>query len=255
MNDKIYKALLGLCVGTALLGCAGVGYGLKKYHDTQQLEATKRKAKEVIEVVQNATIYLMGYDENNKPNGTGTGFIIQSDDQGSWIITNKHVCMMRRLSVDETKRSGGLFSFRPLGSLARYKEPQLVIVSRVAQNADLCLIRTSLKTKKPLKLAKKITQNEKMFTFGFPNSIPELNFGKYLRTELGFDGFYSITDAKIWYGASGSPAVNMNGEVIGVMSSIRYKEVPGKKKAQKREDVIESLFIPLETLREFIGGL
>ena len=255
MSDKVYKLLIGLCVVIALVGCAGIGYGLKKRHDAAQLEATKRRAQEVVTMVQNATVFLMGQNEKGESNGTGTGFVIKTDSQGSWIVTNKHVCMMSRLSIAEVRKEEGIFTFRPLVAVSRYNGTSGVLVVKVAQNVDLCLVRTEQKFAKPLKLAKEIKKGDSMFTFGFPSGKPELNFGKYLGTFGNPLGFYSSTDLKIWYGASGSPAVNMNGEVIGVMSNIRLKYAEGKKKAEKREDVMESLFIPLETLREFIGGL
>ena len=254
MKKWVYKTLLTICAIVALIGCVVMGTGLKSKYDKYSLEQTKLQNKATIEMVQDATVFLMGQNEKYEVTGTGTGFVIKSDEQGSWIITNKHICTMSRYSTKEYNDNGGLFTFRPLVALSRHGRPQGVLVVKVAQNADLCLLRTEEKFKKPLKLAAKVKSKEKMFTFGFPGGKPELNFGIYKGTEGNPNGFYSATDLKIWYGASGSAVVNMNGEVIGVISNIRFLEdIPRKK--QTREKVFESLFIPLEILREFIGGL
>ncbi len=254
MKTWVYRTLLGLCAAVALAGCVSISIGLKNKYDNYQAEVTKQKAKDIVENVMDSTVRLIGYNEKGEIQGGGTGFVIAVDDQGSWIITNKHVCMMSLMNQAEVKKSEGVFRFIPIVAVPRRGRPSGAAVTRIAQNSDLCLIRTELKFKKPLKIAKKIKKGDEIVTFGFPGGKAEVNRGKYLGTTGEALQFYSHTDAKIWYGASGSAAVNSNGEVVGVMSNIRFNRAEDKKKPFKREDVAESLFIPLEILREFIGG-
>lgn len=254
MKTWVYRTLLGMCAAVALAGCVSISIGLKSKYDTYQAEVTKQKAKDIVENVMDSTVKLLGADENGKIVGSGTGFVIKVDDQGSWIVTNKHVCMMSLMNQKQVKQSEGVFRFLPIIVVPRRGRPSGAAVTRIAQNSDLCLVRTELKFKKPLKIAKKLKRGEEIFTFGFPGGRAEFNRGKYVDTTGEALQFYSHTDMKIWYGASGSAAVNTNGEVVGVMSNIRFNRAEDKKKPFKREDVAESLFIPLEILREFIGG-
>ncbi len=254
MSDRVYKFLIAACATLMLIGCAGIGYGLKNKYDAYQSEATKARAKQIVEDVMNSTVKLLIVDVKGTVRGGGTGFVVKVDDQGSWIVTNKHVCLGSASKV-VMKESDSVFQFLPIIAVPRRGKPSGSAIIRISQNADLCLVRTELKFKKALPIAKSVKKNQDIFTFGFPGGVAEYNRGKYLSTEGESLGFYSHTDMKIWYGASGSPAVNTDGQVIGVMSNIRFNRAEDKKKPFKREDVAESLFVPLEILREFIGGL
>lgn len=209
----------------------------------------KKAHASVIEDAKNATVFLMSCNEKNRCS-TGTGFVVKQDTQGSFIITNKHVCLGALLSPEEKKLEGGVMSFRAIGIQRRDGTQSGGQILRVGQNSDLCLIRSELKFKSTLHLAHAVKQNEPLFSYGFPGGKPELNKGKYKGTDGMQYGFYSHTDMKVWFGASGSAILNVDGDVIGVMAMIRSSDP----KSKKRELVIESLFIPLEILREFIGG-
>lgn len=235
-------SLLMIITGFILLGNAFTGAYLNW------------KTGNVLESVKDATVKIVLLTADGYILGTGTGFVIKTDNQGAWILTNKHVCVGAKLSKREEDTLDGLFSFRPLVLIPRSGQSSAAVVVKVAQNTDLCLIRSTLKFKKSLPLATRVEDNSKMLTFGYPNGVPEVNKGNYVKTSGEELQFYSHSDMKIWFGASGSPAVNLNGEVIGVMSNIRYKPQTNPQKAT-RKDVIESLFIPLEEVREFIGGL
>jgi len=264
MSDRKYRILLTLCAIGIIGGMSLIGVGLKGKYEKRQaaiaqqqqeekhLEA-ERKAKETMNTVFNDTILLYNIDAKGERTSSGTGFVIKVDSQGSYILTNKHVCMSSRMSKAEMKKEDdeGLFLFRPMVGLARFMPPSGMSIVRVAQKADLCLVRTELKFKRALKLAYKAVVGEELYSFGFPNHTPELQKGKYLGTFGGPMQWYSKTDAKVWYGSSGSPVMNLRGEVIGVMSNIQFKA----KVTKKREDVEYSLFIPLEIVREFIGGI
>ncbi len=255
MSDRVYKILLSTCLFVGIAGCAVVTVNLKQKYDNHRVEVVKQQAKDILEDAMNSTVLLLNADEKGNVVASGTGFVVKVDDQGSWIVSNKHVCMGSRMNAEILKREGGVYQFLPIMVVPRRGRPSGAAITRLGTNSDLCLIRTELKFKKPLKLAKTVKKGDQMFTFGFPGGRPEVNKGKYMGTEADTLQFFSHTDMKIWYGASGSAALNMQGEVIGVMAMIRFDKVFTKKNPPKREDVSESMFIPLEILREFIGGL
>lgn len=207
--------------------------------------------KSAIKKAKNATVLLFSCDENRNCS-TGTGFVVSQDPQGSFIVTNKHVCLGSVLSAEERKLNGRVLSFRAIGIKRRDGVRSGGQIIKVGQNSDLCLIRSELKFKATLKLADKVADKERLFTFGFPNANPEINFGIYKGTRGMGHAFYSETDAQCFFGASGSAIMNTSGEVVGVIAMIRGKDEDSK--CENKEDVVASLFIPLEILREFIGG-
>ena len=252
MSNRTYKILMTACITVILIGCAGVGVGLKGYIENR----AKEHAAKLIQDVKDATVHLL-VCQAPRPDGkkycsTGTGFVVKIDDNGAYLLTNKHVCLGARLSQAEVRREDGVFQFAPIIATTQKGLKSGVAVVRVAQNADLCLLRTELKFKQALPLANyPPKRKDDMLTFGYPNSKPELNNGKFDGIKGMSLGFYGMTSAKVWYGASGSPAVNMNGEVIGVISNIYSQDV----KSKDRKNVLYSLFVPLEIVREFLGGL
>lgn len=252
MSGRMYKLLLGLCTTVIVIGCAGVGVGLKGYIENR----AKEHAAQLIQDVKEATVHLLVCSAP-RPDGkkwcsTGTGFVVKTDENGAYLLTNKHVCMGAALTMAEHKKEEGIFIFAPIIATNNKGRKSGVSVVRVAQNSDLCLLRTELKFKRALPLAQKPPKKgEEMFTFGYPASKPEVNQGKFDRIQGMQYGFYGITSAKVWYGASGSPAVNMNGQVIGVISNIYSDDI----KSKERSHVVYSLFIPLEIVREFLGGI
>jgi len=251
MSDKIYKVSLSVCVIGILAGVGLLAKGLHGKAKKYRAQAAIEKQKAMIENLKDNTLYIVTCDAAKRC-FTGTGFVIKSDNQGSWILTNKHVCNHSRLSSKDAAKSGNIHQYLPIGLESRKLARTGGVITKVGDNTDLCLIRSEERFPHPLKLAKEAIPQEKMFTFGFPNSQPEVNEGIYLRTEGIPLAFNSVSSAKIWFGASGSAAVNSKGEVIGVMAAIR--QIPNKD-PKDRKNVSESLFIPLETVREFIGGI
>jgi S1-C subfamily serine protease len=237
MRRKIIKGIGVLMVG-ALLAVA-LAFGTQLYTAKAQASA--------IEDAKNATVFLLAC--SGKRCSTGTGFVVKQDSQGSFIVTNKHVCLSALASLEERRAESGVLAFRPLGVKRRDGANAAAQIIRVGQNSDLCLIRTDLKFKATLKLANSVTKDEQLFTYGFPAGQAELNKGKYQGTEGMQGAYYSKTDAKCWYGASGSAIMNVDGDVVGVIAMVLSKD-----KSKKKEDVVASFFIPLEILREFIGG-
>jgi S1-C subfamily serine protease len=252
MSDRVYKLLTGLCVGLMIAGCAGIGVSLNNMYAKRQIEASKLAAKRQLEMVYDSTVMLMVMNDN-KETSTGTGFVVKTDNEGSWIVTNKHVCINAKTPPEIVRNNGGLFIFYPVMTIPRRGKGESSTIVRVAQNTDLCLVRTPIKFKDSLKLADKVDKESKIFSFGFPNSVAELNYGTYTGTKKEPYGYYGVTDMKIWFGASGSPVIDFNGKVVGVMAEIDY-ELPSGEKLD-RKYVTQSLFIPLEILREFLGGI
>lgn len=257
MTERTYKLSIAACALIAVAGLSLLGIGLHGKYEKYQIKVAKERAAEIIKTVKRSTVFLESCDKMDAKTRrcyTGTGFVIKTDYDGAFILTNKHVCygslLKSKKDTDE-----GLFGFKPIIIVTYLGQSSGGQIIRVGQNSDLCLIRTELKFKNALTLAKKAVKGSEMFTYGFPGGKPELNHGKYLGVQGGQMAFYGISDMKIWYGASGSPALDMEGNVIGVMSNIWYDHGTGPNGKVLRSDVKQSWFIPLEIVREFIGGL
>lgn len=264
MNKHTYKIVMGLCSIAIVAGLGVFGYGAKGIYDKHQaaieaqiqkdkkLQADADRRKEAARLVKLATentVYLVALDEHSQPIGTGTGFIIKSDNEGSWILTNKHVCMM---PIKKIKTVEKLNNFNPVSMTLHNGKMFKTWVVRTGENIDLCLLRTLIKFKQPLKLSAKATLGEKLFSYGFPMGQSTMVYGKYKNLGAYYGVLYGETDARAWFGASGSPVMNLNGDVIGIIAAIEYNTAI---KNPKPKDWMRTFFIPLEVVREFLEGV
>ena len=182
------------------------------------------------------SVYLV-YDED----GHGTGFTVELPNGEKVVLTNRHVCGFKpdhKLTLRDH-----------LGN----DRPTHII--KISQNTDLCALAAP-KDAVALPIADSVAQDERIFTAGYPlikfmsahsgralgmeekpstigSSVPdELSveqcsiYGvlKVQKTMMG-DFYYCVlsinnviaTDMMIAVGASGSPAVNASGEVVGII--------------------------------------
>ena len=167
--------------------------------------------KEGIEKVYDAVVYIETYKGNTAISG-GSGFVYKKDDKYGYIITNEHV-VSGSTSVTVLNMKGETVKATVLGS---------------DEFSDLAVLRIDAKA--VLKVASlgnndNTELGDTVFTVGSPvskNYLGTITKGiisgknrtittksKYVLEVLQFD-------AAINPGSSGSPLVNINGEVIGV---------------------------------------
>ena len=206
-------------------------------------------------------------------NGRATGFLVTAKSGKNVIITNAHVC--------EINPAFPIFIVyhRKEGSLrTQLKSPAITI--KKDEKHDLCMLTvpTDLKVK-PLELAEKAIVDSKIYIVGYPtiellsasdgfirgNYVVDAPYelplpmcvGKkhYIKTvpikhddgKISLEktcflrAIFMFTDALGDHGQSGSPGLNGDGEVVGVMSLINGSARPF------------AFLVPLKSLKEFLS--
>lgn len=228
-----------------LLGAVLLGANLYARHAVKILQ-------EVEENLKNSVVELIICTPEEKSCTAGSGFVVKRTNLGSYIVSNKHVCSGAIIKNETYKDE--VHTFYNIKAKKRNGITYDAQVLRLAQNSDLCLVYTRGKFDGVLKLAHNYVVNEPVKYYGFPSRVGELGEGKIVKVvnNAFFSGTYSEANLKIWFGASGSPIINSKGEVIGVVTGLLSDEENGYK---DRSKVYGSLFVPLDVLREFIGGI
>jgi S1-C subfamily serine protease len=111
-----------------------------------------------------------------------------------------------------------------------------------------------MRFKHTLKIAKSYKIGDVVSSYGFPQGGPVYLKGVIKKHDPYWLGIYNESNMLAWYGISGSAVINSDGEVVGVMSNLLTSE-KRTGHAKDRSKVYGSLFVPLELLREFIGGI
>jgi len=222
-----------------LLSCASIG--------------TDLVPKDELSDMRLSVVRLVNYDEQ----GHGTGFAVKVDGK-TRVITNSHVC-------DLGAAQGALYA-DSIGPRIELK------ILKVGYSTDLCMLE-GFQAAKPLKISKQGLEedHEVVQSFGFP-ALPFMTHtvGRFLgfitaeaiptpwvpKEECTMPGAkwvvffmqdfcvqpqtFWISDLKIDGGASGSPLLNADKEIVGVLSiGIGRNGFAGG--------------VPLEKLKEFLG--
>ncbi|HXI83896.1 MAG TPA: trypsin-like peptidase domain-containing protein [Verrucomicrobiae bacterium] len=189
------------CLVLFLLLIATPFLALQARGETEQidLKALAKKARP-------AVMLLVVSDADGKEIATGTGFLVSSDGK---LITNHHVIEGAASAVAKAE-NGGLFPVE--GVLADDSKDDLVLLK--LKGRDLPFL--------PLGSSDKIEVGSRIAVIGSPLGLEgTLSEGivSAVRELMGDARIVQIT-AAISPGSSGSPVLNMQGEVIGVAVSV-----------------------------------
>ncbi len=181
-------------------------------HHESMTQSARNKA--IYNKVDPSVVYVAFPDAKGKPVHGGTGFQVADAKGNSFIITNAHVCRIFAPAPAVTiKTEEGKFYFRH--------------ILKISDIFDLCVVE-GISELPSLHLAKKLDIKQLIFIVGHPLLKPtKVTSGHILGSEIietTEDGitvsgeFCAFrTDAQAKPGNSGSPVVDLNGNVVGVL--------------------------------------
>ncbi len=158
--------------------------------------------------------------------GLGSGTIIKSDDNGSLILTNKHVCAINKepimlQGVVELMGLPVLTTYLPFKVVIEGQPPVEGIVVEAAQNVDLCIISVaSLRNHSTVNFASKQGRvGDKIMTAGYSLGFPLIVSEGFLATqELADNAMFQFASLLSYPGSSGSGVFNSDGDLVGVIA-------------------------------------
>ena len=189
-----------LYVGVALFVCLGPMSVLRAQ---EQQSAATETLPQIIKRIQPCTVAVLIYDEKDKLKGRGSGFFVS---RAGHIITNRHV--LEGASRAEIKTAQG--KVHPITHiLAEDKQGDLVLAS----------VDIPPGSAEPLKLSKSIPLvGQRIMVIGNPRGFEGTVSDGIVSAVRDIPAFGKIIQlsAPISPGSSGSPVVDMKGQVIGI---------------------------------------
>ncbi|MCK4525836.1 tetratricopeptide repeat protein [candidate division WOR-3 bacterium] len=167
------------------------------------LSSAEENLPAIVKKIEPSTVVILTYDKEGKILGQGSGFFISKNGD---VITNRHV--LQGASRAEVKITN---------------ERHFPITEVVAEDKEGDLIRISVDIPRnsvhPLPISDSLPEvGEKVLVIGSPLGLERTvtdGIVSAVREIPGFGKIIQIT-APVSLGSSGSPVVNMKGEVIGV---------------------------------------
>ena len=154
---------------------------------------------------------------------TGTAFELQTK-RGVVTVTNRHICKDQTTLV-------GIFP----------DKSRILIVKSVSEKHDLCIL-TSIPGMPSLKAGADYHKDEKVTVEGYPRGVRTLTkgtIGLYYKAGILDDAVVVQYLGKVYHGSSGSPVLDPNGDVVGVIALVS-------------SDYSYGGIVPLEFLKDFI---
>lgn len=200
------------------------------------LVLAQREVPELVKKVKPAVVLIYTYDSNGKLVGQGSGFFVNAEGE---VITNYH--LLYGVNRGEVKTAQGM-SYLIKGVIGQDIEGDLVKV----------VLDTSDKTFPYLQVRASLPEEgEKVVVIGNPLGLEQTvsdGIVSAVRDSPPFGKIIQIT-APISPGSSGSPVVNMAGEVIGV-ATLQFSEgqslnfaIPGKRIVNLKPMEVTSLLV------------
>jgi S1-C subfamily serine protease len=159
----------------------------------------------------------------------GTGFVVQSDGSGTYVMTNRHV-------VDGAS-AGSIRVIGPDGHTSYRVQAVAVNTAKVGTAGDLAVLKVPPTSLQPLAFGKSdaLQTGQTVASIGYglafqlagPPSVTE-GIISALRRDLG-DGFGPVWiqhQSTINHGNSGGPLLDLKGDVVGV-NTLSIDQLPG----------------------------
>ena len=201
LRSKLAVLLLGFLINAAA----------EETHSTglSELELAKRDAKDfkdLATLIKPSVVVIESVDRNGYEGGRGTGFLVREDGV---IATNFHVIGERR---DFSVRLSDGRTFRPRSILAIDRDRDLALIKIEAQGLPVLQLGDS----------DELTPGQAVLSIGNPlgyeHSVSRGVIAAIRELEFG-DGRPMVQVAiPIEPGSSGSPALDLNGNVIAILS-------------------------------------
>lgn len=158
---------------------------------------------------------------------SATAFTVVTETNNTYVITNNHVCNKEPFLIMRINTT-----------------VHVLPVLRISSTSDLCVLRTNLNT--GFKLAKDYDTKEYVRVEGFPELKHAVFEGELTAENYipAFKNFFLSLNVPCKSGSSGSPVLNKNNEVIGVVSLVSTNPKYNWTGA-----------VPLEYLKEVLSGL
>ena len=150
---------------------------------------------------------------------TASSFLVKHKNDKSYIITSAHVCVT---DFGRLKYLPRFKVYEEFHGLTENMKKHIYHIESVNQSADLCLVSTKRLAGAPFKIAKSNpNRGEKIFNIAAPLGFFEKNLIPL------FEGYYlgkihnrTVVTLPATGGSSGSPVLNRDGAVLGVVSSV-----------------------------------
>ncbi len=176
----------------------------------------------IVKRIEPSVVVILTYDKEGKALGQGSGFFISQDGD---VITNRHVIQGAKRAEVKTS-SGKVYSVKK-------------VVSE-DEEGDLVRVSTDVPEKavRPLIVSASVPEiGERIIVIGNPLGLERTVSDGIVSAVREIEAFGKIIQitAPISEGSSGSPIVNMKGEVVGVATFLMVKgqnlnfAIPGKR--------------------------